>query len=73
MTLLRDARHIPDYSLVDNRVVNRGIAIEQLERDTGQKIRRHRLVDANAARPDEVRGDDVVAERLTGSQIAVRR
>jgi hypothetical protein len=63
VTLLRDSRSIVDYSVVDNRVVNRGIAVEQIERDTGQKIRQHRLVDANAARPDEVRGDDVVVFR----------
>jgi hypothetical protein len=63
VTLLRDASRTADYSVVGDRVVNRGIAVEQIERDTGQKIRRHRLVDANAARPDEVRGDDVVVFR----------
>ena len=63
VTLLRDTKHIADYSVVDNRVVNRGIAIEQLERDTGQKIRRHRVADATAVRPDEVRGEEVVLFR----------
>ena len=63
VTLLRDSSRIADYTMVGDRVVNHGIAIEQIERDTGQKIRRHRLVDANAARPDKVRGDDVVLFR----------
>jgi hypothetical protein len=63
VSLLRDTRSIVDYSDDSGRVVNRGVAVEQIERDTGQKIRRHRLVDASAARPDEVRGEDVVVFR----------
>jgi hypothetical protein len=73
VTLLRETRSIVDYRDDAGRIVNRGVAVEDVERDTGQKIRRHRIVDANAARRDEVRGDDVMMFRPKAERIDKER
>jgi hypothetical protein len=63
VTLMRNSKGITDYKVSGDRIINRGIDVDQLERDTGQKIRRHRVVDNAAARPAQVKGDDVVLFR----------
>lgn len=73
VTLLRDAANVTRYDSVENRVVNRGIDPDRFQRETGQVVRRHRLVDSATRRDDQIKGDDVVLFRPAIDQKASER
>jgi hypothetical protein len=45
--LLKSTRNATNYADVDNRIVNRGIDVERIEKESGRKISRQRIVDAD--------------------------
>ncbi|MBI1849851.1 MAG: hypothetical protein HYR85_05855 [Planctomycetes bacterium] len=49
VTLLRETREVPGLVVVDRHLVNRGIAVEEVERAAGHPVEHVRLVDAKAA------------------------
>ncbi len=62
-TLLRDTENVTHYTAVDSRVVNHGIDVDRFEHDMAQKVKRHRIVDSDGARGDQVKGDQVFVFR----------
>lgn len=49
VTIINNTTNITDYSVIDNRVINRGVAVERIERATGRRAQRMRV--ANAPNP----------------------
>ena len=59
VTLVRVTENVTRYEVVDNRVVNRGFRIEEVERVTGHAVPRARIADIAAPGRTHVRGDEV--------------
>ena len=57
-TIYRGTRNITDYSYENNRIVNRGVPLDQIEQVTHQRVPRMRVVE-NSNRSSEVRSDEV--------------
>ena len=75
--LWRRARNVTNYTVVNNRVINRGIAINSIERATGRRVPRFRVAEVNSrgsvgVSRDQLRVYRPSRERLRTSQIAVR-
>lgn len=62
VTLVRETRYVTNYVTIGNRVVNRSIDVQQIERATGRRIAERRVVDGR---------DDVRASR--SSEVPFRR
>jgi hypothetical protein len=66
VTLLQGSQNVTNYAWAENRVINRGIAIERVEQMVGRPVPRGRVADAGApGRGAEVRGNDVLIYRPT--------
>jgi hypothetical protein len=75
--LWRRARNVTNYTVVNNRVINRGIAINNIERATGRRVPRFRVAEVNGrgsvgVSRDQLRVYRPSRERLRTSEIAVR-
>jgi len=55
VTLVGETRNITRYEVSNNRVFNRSVDLDRIERDTGQSIRQYRIVDADS--PTALRRD----------------
>lgn len=65
-TIVTNTTNITNITVINNRVVNTGVPVDQYERETGQQIIRRRLVDADSVttdRGDKLKGNDVVLFR----------
>lgn len=63
VTLLRETQNVTNYSVTENRVVNRSFTTEPIERVTGRTVPQHRVVDSGAGQPEQVRGNDMMIYR----------
>jgi hypothetical protein len=64
VTLLENTRNITGYGRQGDRVINRGLEVEQIERASGRPIPRQRVVDSNSAgRSEQLSGTEVRAYR----------
>jgi hypothetical protein len=64
VTLLRETERATDYAAIENRVINRSVNVERIERASGRAVLRQRVVDSGSAgRGVEVRGGDVIFYR----------
>lgn len=59
-------RNVTSYSVVERRVVNRGVSIERVERATGRRVPRPRVVEVGSVRATH-------DARMRGSEVAVFR
>ncbi len=74
VTLIRDTSNVTNYARVENRIVNRSLDVEQIERASGRAIPRHRVVDAGSAGAGErVSGNDIRVYRPDISRSAPER
>lgn len=48
VTLVSETRNITRYEVSNNRIFNRSVDVDRIEKDTGQSIRRYRVVDADS-------------------------
>src|SRR5256885_11657311 len=48
ISLVSQTRNITRYEVNDNRIINRSVAIDRIEKDTGQTINHYRVVAANS-------------------------
>jgi hypothetical protein len=72
-TLVRVTRNVTSYAAGENRVIERGIDITRIEKETGQTIRRYRIVDADswqAVRSARVRDGELAFYRPAVSATA---
>jgi hypothetical protein len=58
-TILRGTQNATSYTTEGGHVVNRGISVERFEKETGQVVPRHTLVDSGAAGSARVSGNQV--------------
>jgi hypothetical protein len=64
VTLLRETERATDYAAIENRIINRSVNVERIERVSGRAVLRQRVVDSGSAgRGVEVRGGDVIFYR----------
>jgi hypothetical protein len=64
VTLLEDSRVITNYTRADKRIINLGIDVDQVEKATGRKVKRAKVVDAaDASRSDRVIGNELLMFR----------
>lgn len=61
MTMVRMTQNVTNYSLVQNRVINRSISAEQIEKAIQKPIPRYRIVDRDMAPKgsDRIRGNEI--------------
>jgi hypothetical protein len=62
VTLIRRTKNITHYTVVENRVVNRGIGVEVFEKEVGRPVERYRVRDVDSirvSRGGKVRGEEV--------------
>ena len=62
VTLIRRTRNITSYTVVENRVVNRGVGVEVFEKEVGRPVERYRVRDVDSirvSRGGKVRGEEV--------------
>jgi hypothetical protein len=75
--LWRRARNVTSYTVVNNRVINRGIAINNIERATGHRVPRFRVSEVNSrgsagVSRDQLRVFRPPSAQLRSIQVAVR-
>ncbi len=64
VTLLRESERATDYDAIENRVINRSVNVERIERASGRAVLRQRVVDRGSpGRGVEARGGDVIFYR----------
>jgi hypothetical protein len=49
VTIVNTTQNITNYTVINNRIVNPGVPVDQVERVTGQRVPRRRIVDASSA------------------------
>jgi hypothetical protein len=59
VTLVNVTRNVTNYTVVENRVVNRGVKVDEVERAAGHGVPRARLAEAKEPAPTRVRGNEV--------------
>lgn len=75
--LWRRARNVTNYTVVNNRVINRGIAINNIERATGRRVPRFRVAEVNSrgsagVSRDQLRVYRPPSAKLRSIEVAVR-
>jgi hypothetical protein len=75
--LWRRARNVTNYTVINNRVINRGISVTNIERATRQRVPRFRVAEVNSRRSIGVARDQLRVYRppsaeLRRSRIAIR-
>jgi hypothetical protein len=66
VTLIRRTKNVTRYTVVENRVVNRGVGVEIFEKEIGSPVPRYRVRDVDSirvSRGGKVKGDEVVLFR----------
>jgi uncharacterized protein DUF6600 len=66
VTIIHNTVNITNYKVIDRRVVNRSVEVDQIERVTGHKVQRYRVTDATP-------GDRQRNPRIEGDQITLYR
>lgn len=69
VTLIRRTRNVTDYSYVNNRVVNRGVALRNIERATGRRVRQFRVGDGRSRARTEVGSSEIRIYRPRRQQL----
>jgi hypothetical protein len=59
-TIIQNTTNITNYTYVDNRVINKGVDFERVERATGKRVRPLRVAETTSERSAKVSGDQVV-------------
>jgi hypothetical protein len=59
VTIIHNTTNITNYTVVDNRVINKGVPIERVERVTGKRARRMRVATASAPTTNVIEQDVV--------------
>jgi len=67
--LWRRARNVTNYTVVNNRVINRGIAINNIERATGRRVPRFRVAEVNSRGSAGVSRDQLRVFRPPSAQL----
>lgn len=75
--LWRRARNVTSYTVVNNRVVNRGITVTNIERATGRRVPRYRVAEVNSrgsvgVARDQLRIYRPPSAKLRSIEVAVR-
>ncbi|HEV7667862.1 MAG TPA: DUF6600 domain-containing protein [Thermoanaerobaculia bacterium] len=75
--LWRRARNVTDYSVINNRVINRGISVTNIERATRHKVPRFRVAEVNSrgsagVARDQLRVYRPPSAKLRAINVAVR-
>jgi hypothetical protein len=63
-TIINVTRNVTNYTVVDNRIVNRSVSVDEVERVAGRRVQRLRAVQAASVRGPR-------RERIRGSQVEV--
>lgn len=60
-TLIRQTQNVTNYTIAQNRMINRSINVEQIERVVGRPITRYRIVDRDRApsAQDRIKGNEI--------------
>jgi hypothetical protein len=74
VTLLRTTRNVTSYTVVNRRIVNRGVPIVQVEQRAGIRVPKYQTVEVRSPRERRtVRGDAVAVVRPDFQQITQQR
>jgi hypothetical protein len=67
VTIIRMTQNVTNYTLVQNRVVNKSLTVDQVERVVQKPVSRYRIVDRDAvpAQKENFRGNEVYMFRRT--------
>jgi hypothetical protein len=60
VTIIQNTTNITNYTVIDNRVVNRGVDLERIERSTGRRVQQMHVRETETDKREQVRGDEVV-------------
>ncbi len=69
VTIIRSTRNVTDYSYIDNRVINRGVAPRNIERATGRRVRQLRVGDGRTRTRTEVGSNEIRIYRPRRQQL----
>jgi hypothetical protein len=70
INIINVTQNITKYERVNNRIVNRSVDVEHIERVTGKTVQRYNITESNSARTTEIRGNQIVIHRPVGSERA---
>jgi hypothetical protein len=69
VTIIHNTTNITNYTVVDNRVINQGVAVDRIERVTGRRAQRMRIAGASAPGTTTVDRDVVSIYRPAESKL----
>lgn len=75
VTFIRITQNVTNYTIIQNRVINRSLSVEQIERTVQRPIPRYRIVDSDTAPAvrDRVRGNEIHMFRHQLSEVTPTR
>jgi hypothetical protein len=69
VTIIQRTTNITNITIVENRIVNRGVDLGRVERATGRRVRALRVAESPRDKSAKVRGDEVVVYRPPKSRL----
>ena len=69
VTIINNTTNITNITIIDNRVVNRGIELDRVERATGKRPKRMRVAETQTEKSERVRGEEVVVYRPSKTRL----
>jgi len=69
VTIIHNTTNVTHYTVVDNRVINRGVPVERVERASGRRAQRMRVATASAPTGTKVERDVVRIYRPPATQL----
>lgn len=75
MTVIRMTRNVTNYTVVQNRVVNRSLTVDQIEGTVQRSVPRYRIVDRDSVTParDRIKGNEIYMFRRPLAETAPER
>jgi len=64
VNIINVTQNVTKYERVNNRIVNRSVDVEHIERVTGKTVQRYNVTESNGAGTSEIRGNQVAMHRL---------
>ena len=69
VTIINNTTNITNYTVIEQRVVNRGIDVQRVERATGRRVKPLRVTETASGKQEAVRGDQVLIYRAPKTRL----
>ena len=69
VTIIQNTTNITHYTVIDNRVINRGVEVHRLERATGRRVQQFRVTESQTDKNERIHGEEVRIYKPTQTRL----